>query len=1050
MPTSSEIRRQFLDFFVQKHGHTFVPSSPVVPLDDPTLLFTNAGMNQFKPIFLGQEKRSYTRATNTQKCIRAGGKHNDLDDVGRSRRHHTFFEMLGNWSFGDYFKRGAIEMAWELLTKVWQLDPTRLHVSCYEGNPAAGIPRDDEAADLWKEIAKIPDDHIHYFGKDNFWEMGDTGPCGPCTEIYIDRTPDKTGGPSVNGDDPRVMEIWNLVFIQYNRDAAGKLTPLPAKHVDTGMGFERICQVLQGKEDNYATDLWTPLFAAISEISGLKYTGLFTKTNAADPAAETANPQLRHDIAFRVIADHARCLTFALTDGAVPSNEGRGYVLRRILRRAARFGRQQLSLVEPFIYRLVPVIIDSMAEAFPELKRDPNRVMELIKEEEISFGRTLSQGLALFDHAIHDIYRNAVYEKIAREHPGRNVIGQGGVFGVVNPRIQLEVRDSSTRELVHAYDGGPINANSLREVGASTVFPASTAFRLHDTHGFPIDLTRIMAEERGMSVDMIGYEKLMEQAKELARSGGRMDSLGVAMLPPEALERLSMVDAGPTDDSPKFSHEPLPAKVLAIWDGYKFWEQIQADNARPLAIILDRTNFYSEMGGQVGDRGQIRLLSPSPGTPGEGRGEGLQRASQALTPALSQSTGRGGEEQAVFDVETTRAVGGYVLHIGRLRSGTLRVGDQVQAVVLGNRDHIEKNHTATHLANWALREILGEGVQQKGSLVDAEKLRFDFSHSKAMSDEEIARVEQLVEREIQKQLPVYAEEAPQEKALKINGLRAVFGEKYPERVRVVSIGAKVDDLLADPTNPKWREFSIEFCGGTHLGNSSQVGRFAIVAEESVSKGVRRLVAFTGESAANLATTEKEADGLIAKSSEATGADLSGIISSLQKLSAGSISLRAKRKVQAAVGQLQARYKAFEKKSAKSESGGQVDAIAEAGKLLESAMSIGAGKLIIGQIVGASSDQLRGAIDSLRKKSASHAIMLATVEGESATFVAAVSDDLVAKGIKAGDWVKKTAAIAGGGGGGRPQMAQGSGKDAGKIADALTVAKEFAVGAVGVG
>ncbi len=316
----------------------------MVPLDDPTLLFTNAGMNQFKPIFLGLEKRPYTRAANTQKCIRAGGKHNDLDDVGRSRRHHTFFEMLGNWSFGDYFKRGAIEMAWELLTKVWKLDPSRLHASCYEGDEKNGIPRDTEAAELWKEIAGLSDDQIHYFGADNFWMMGDTGPCGPCTEIYIDRTPDKTGGKSVNGDDPRVMEIWNLVFIQYNREASGKLSPLPQKHVDTGMGFERICQVLQNKQDNYAIDLWTPLFAAIEQLSGLMYTGKFPKTNAVDPTSEAEDPQLRYDIAFRVIADHVRCLTFAINDGAIPSNEGRGYVLRRILRRAVRFGANSWAL----------------------------------------------------------------------------------------------------------------------------------------------------------------------------------------------------------------------------------------------------------------------------------------------------------------------------------------------------------------------------------------------------------------------------------------------------------------------------------------------------------------------------------------------------------------------------------------------------------------------------------------------------------------------------------------------------------------------------------
>src|SRR5687768_7017698 len=398
--TSQQIRQQFIDFFAQRHGHTFVPSSPVVPHDDPTLLFTNAGMNQFKPIFLGTEKRAYTRAANTQKCIRAGGKHNDLDDVGRSRRHHTFFEMLGNWSFGDYFKREAIAWSWELLTKVWGIDPTRLHVSVHGGDPATGVPRDDEAANLWREIAGIPDDRLHYGGSDNFWEMGETGPCGPCTEIFIDRTPDKSGGKWVlSGEDPRVMEIWNNVFIQYNRNPDRSLTPLPAKHVDTGMGLERIIQVLQDVDDNYAIDLFNPFWEKLTELSGRKYAGTYPKTNAADPAAEAASPQLRTDIAFRVIADHVRCLTFALTDGAVPSNEGRGYVLRRILRRAVRFGRQQLGLRDPFLHTLVPVVVDAMGDAFPELRKNPQRVCDIILDEEVSFGRTLDRGIALFEEA---------------------------------------------------------------------------------------------------------------------------------------------------------------------------------------------------------------------------------------------------------------------------------------------------------------------------------------------------------------------------------------------------------------------------------------------------------------------------------------------------------------------------------------------------------------------------------------------------------------------------------------------------------------------------
>jgi alanyl-tRNA synthetase len=943
--TSAEIRQQFLDFFIKKHGHAFVPSSSVVPLDDPTLLFANAGMNQFKPIFLGQEKRGYTRAANTQKCIRAGGKHNDLDDVGRSRRHHTFFEMLGNWSFGDYFKQGAIEMAWELLTKVWKLDPTRLHVSCYEGDEKNGIPRDTEAAELWKQIAGMADDHIHYFGADNFWLMGDTGPCGPCTEIYIDRTPDKTGGPQVNGSDPRVMEIWNLVFIQFNRDASGKLTPLPAKHVDTGMGFERICQVLQNKQDNYGIDLWTPFFDRISQISNLKYTGKFPPTNAPDPQLEAADEQLRHDIAFRVVADHVRCLTFALTDGAVPSNEGRGYVLRRILRRAVRFGRQQLGLTEPFMHELVPVVVESMGAAFPELKRNPTHVIELIKDEEISFSRTLDRGIQLFE-----------------------------------------------------------------EASAAGSIPASEAFKLHDTYGFPIDLTRIMAEERGLSVDIAGYEKLMEQARELARAGGKSQDSKLTDLPPGAMSNLAQSGVKPTDDQPKFSHDPIQAQVMAIWNGTDLGlSPASVFDDEELAVILNHTNFYAEMGGQIGDSG-------------------------ALTSA-------GGE----FDVQTTKKIGGYTLHIGRVRKGKITVGDTIQAKVSSARSRTEKNHTGTHLANWALRQTLGEGVQQKGSLVDPEKLRFDFSHAKALSDEEIAGVEKLVTEAIAKKLPVYTQEAPQDQALKIHGLRAVFGEKYPPMVRVVSIGAPVKDLLTNPGNAKWQDFSIEFCGGTHLASSDQIGRFAITAEESVSKGIRRLVALTGDAATAIESAASKVDSIINRKTE--DADLPAIIAELQTAVAAPLPLRAKRRAQAAILELQTRQRAIEKSNRAQSGGGGVDAVKVASDLLTQATPIAGGKLIIGQIPGATDDQLRSAIDSLRKKSPTHAILLATSDDQKVTFVAAVSDDVVAKGLKAGDWVKQVAAITSGGGGGRPQMAQGSGKDPSKIPAALdqarTIAAKFA-------
>jgi alanyl-tRNA synthetase len=976
--TSQEIRAQFIDFFVKRHGHTFVPSSPVVPLDDPTLLFTNAGMNQFKPIFLGQEKRSYVRATNAQKCIRAGGKHNDLDDVGRSRRHHTFFEMLGNWSFGDYFKQGAIEMAWELLTKVWNLDPTRLHVSCYEGDEKHGIPRDEEAAGLWKKIAGLPDDHIHYFGKDNFWEMGETGPCGPCTEIFIDRTPNKSGGKDVNGENPAVMEIWNLVFIQYNRDAAGKLTTLPAQHVDTGMGLERICQVVQDKSDNYATDLWTPLFEKIAELSGKKYTGKFPRTNAADPVAEAADAQLRYDIAFRVVADHIRCLTFALTDGAVPSNEGRGYVLRRILRRAVRFGRQQLEFHEPFLHKLVPVIVETMSGAFPELEKNPRHVGGLIEDEEVSFGRTLDRGIMLFEEAVQS----------------------GKISG-------------------HA------------------------AFKLHDTYGFPIDLTRIMAEERGMEVDIAGYEKLMEEARELARAGGKEQDSSLADLSPDALSQLADANVEPTDDRAKFSRDPFQARVMAIWNGDDLGlSPASVFEDEELAILLDRTNFYAEMGGQVGDRGELRV-SPSPGTPGKGGGEGRGTERRPHPSPPPEYREREEEGHAVFDVASTKIVGGYVLHIGRVRSGKIRVSDTVTAAVTGGRDRTEKNHTSTHVANWALREVLGEGVEQKGSLVDPDKLRFDFSHSKAMTDEELGRVESLVNQQIAAKLPVYWENAPQEKAIKINGLRAVFGEKYPPMVRVVSIGVPLADLLADPAKSDWRKYSIEFCGGTHLSNTGDAQAFCLTAEESVSKGIRRIVALTGEAARKSREQAEQIDSLIAKADQLPDEELAPSIAELQKiLSAGNLPLLARRRSQLEINELQTRLRAWEKKqqaAAKS----SIDPVAAAGELLAKATAFGPGKLIIGEIAGASDEQLRQAIDSLKKKAGSYGILLAASDGQKVSFVAAVSDDLIAKGLKAGDWVREAAKAAGGGGGGRPQMAQAGGKDPSKLPQALEAARSYA-------
>jgi alanyl-tRNA synthetase len=995
MKTSQQIRQEFIDFFTQRHGHTFVPSSPVVPLDDPTLLFTNAGMNQFKPIFLGQEKRSYTRAANTQKCIRAGGKHNDLDDVGRSRRHHTFFEMLGNWSFGDYFKRGAIEMSWELLTKVWKLDPTRLHVSCFEGDEKNGVPRDTESANIWKEVAGLPDDHIHYFGKDNFWEMGETGPCGPCTEIYIDRTPDKSGGKHVNGEDPRVMEIWNNVFIQYNRNPDRSLTTLPSQHVDTGMGFERITQVLQNVDSNYEIDLFHPFWEALTKLSGIKYAGMYPPSNATDPAAEAASPQLRHDIAFRVIADHVRCLTFALTDGAVPTNEGRGYVLRRILRRAVRFGRQTLELKEPFLHTLVPVVVEAMGGAFPELKKNPGRVAEIIKDEEVSFGRTLDRGVKLFEDAAEMAYDRLLQQSGAAR--------------------QFAEEEFNAGRGVSDMKGGFKPFKWDRYVGPPKAqIDAESAFVLHDTFGFPIDLTRIMAEERGMSVDLEGYQKLMERARELARSGGEKGDARLWELPPDALAKLQATGVTPTDDSAKFNAAPIGATVRAIWDGNRLIDQTHGAEAagQGVTVILDKTNFYAEMGGQVGDTGEFRAAG-------------------------------GG----VFDVTTTRSAGGFVLHVGQMIEGHLQVGEHVTATLAGVRPRTEKNHTTTHLANWALREVLGDDVQQKGSLVDPEKLRFDFSHGKSLSDDELGRIETLVNENIAKKLPVYAEEAPQEQALKIHGLRAVFGEKYPPMVRVVSIGAPVAELLKDPSNPKWRQFSVEFCGGTHLKNAGDAQGFVVTAEESVSKGIRRIVALTGDAATQSQQLAGELRAQAERARSLPEQEIPAAITTIQKqLTVPGLPLREKRRAQAVVTELQGKFKAFEKASRQQGAGG-VDPVEAASKLLADAPDLGGGKLIVGEISGASDDQLRTAMDSLKKKTGSYAVMLASSADVKVTFIAAVSDDLIAKGLKAGDWVRETAKIAGGGGGGRPQMAQAGGKDPSKVGDALETAKTFASGAV---
>ncbi|QKK08184.1 MAG: alanine--tRNA ligase [Planctomycetota bacterium] len=733
-PTTAQIRQTFIDYFVGRHAHRFVPSSPVIPHDDPTLLFANAGMNQFKPAFLGQVApdsplAGVARAVNTQKCIRAGGKHNDLEDVGKDTYHHTFFEMLGNWSFGDFFKEEIIEWAWDLLTNVYKLPGERLYATYFGGDEATGLKPDTEARDLWRRF--LPAERVLPGNmKDNFWEMGDTGPCGPCSELHFDRIGGRDAAALVNADDPNVIEIWNLVFIQYDRQPGGALKNLPAQHVDTGMGLERLASIIQGVTSNYDTDLFTPIFAAIENITH-DPRGYHGKLGKDDPDG--------HDMAYRVIADHVRTLTFAITDGAVPSNEGRGYVLRRVLRRAVRFGRQKLNAPPGFFSQLVPVVVEHMSVAFPELKKNPERVIEVIREEEESFGKTLEKGIKRFEEAAE---------------------------------------------------------------GAQTV-SGEDAFQLYDTYGFPLDLTVLMAEERGLTVDVDGFEKCMAEQKERSRGAQSSGPGETETLDPEALARLQRLNVKPTDDSNKFNARDLRATVKAIWSGHNFDEHATATSnvARRVGLIFDKTNHYAEMGGQVTDHGRA-LVSHERKVGGHNHG---------------------GE----FKIEDVRAFGGYAVHFGRVVRGEIRVGDDVQLHIENQRrGQVAANHTATHLLNLGLRRVLGEGVEQKGSLVETDRLRFDFSHNKPVSPDELGLVEQIVAERIEQDLEVFADLAPLYVAKGIKGLRAVFGETYPDPVRVVSVGVPIQTLLDDPDNAEWAEYSVEFCGGTHVAKTGEAKAFA--------------------------------------------------------------------------------------------------------------------------------------------------------------------------------------------------------------------------------
>ena len=900
MKTAKQIRHEFVDFFKGK-DHEIIPSSPIVPIGDETLLFANAGMNQFKDIFLGLAPARYPRVADSQKCLRVSGKHNDLEEVGIDIYHPTYFEMLGNWSFQDYFKAESIEWAWELLTKVWGIDPDLLWATVFAGDQADGLPKDEEAANLWPKVTSMPGNKILACGKkDNFWEMGETGPCGPCSEIHIDLGPDRCDMKNVpnhecrvNGGCARFIELWNLVFIQYNRQPVGKLVPLSAKYVDTGAGLERIVAVMQNKASNYDTDLFMPITERTGQITGHRY---------------TSKLGIKNDNSFRVIADHIRALVFAITDGATPSNEGRGYVIRRILRRASRFGRE-LGMHEPFIYKLVPVVVDCLGEAFGEIGERADYVSTVIESEEAGFGRTLDRGIEIF----------------------------AGAAG----RAQ-----KSKDKVISGQD----------------------AFQLYDTYGFPLDLTQLMAQERSLKVDTAKFSELMEQQRQRARAAITKDSLSIA-------DTVSGQVLPETEDLHKYHADQCDTVIAGFIDGEGFKNKGRIEAGTQVGLVLDKTCFYAEAGGQVGDCGIIQ------------------------------------SGNARFIVERTIKIANCIVHQGKTAEGTFDIGEKVHAMVSKDRNSVKKNHTATHVLQWALQEVLGKSVAQQGSYVGPDYLRFDLTYPKVPTAEQLRQVEELVREKIAADLPVTWTVMPKDQAQKL-GAMALFGEKYGDEVRVVAIGAEDKDAINEA-------FSREFCGGTHVDRLGAIGGFKIIKEESISAGVRRITALTGT--ALTSHLEK-------------ASDIVDELSAMLKVPSESLVER--------IGQLLKDNKKLSKelKAAARQSGS--DSMAEARGFLEKSEKIGEASIVIGQLSTTTVDQAREAIDMLKKKAKSAAIVLGFDDDGRATLLAGVTADLVAKGLKAGDIVKEIAPIVDGGGGGRPQMAQAGGKNPKKIGDALTRAGEI--------
>src|SRR5713101_358617 len=990
--TSAEIRQSFLDFFREKQ-HTIVPSSSLLP-DAPNLLFTNAGMNQFVPIFLGQQKPVWIppRVADTQKCIRAGGKHNDLEDVGLDTYHHTFFEMLGNWSFGDYFKKEAIEWAWELLVDRWKFPAQRLYATVYK--PGLGEPSefDQEAHDHWARLFRDADldpaIHVLTGGKaDNFWMMGDSGPCGPCSEVHVDLTPDgDTRGELVNREDPRCIEIWNLVFIQFNANPDGTFAPLPQRHVDTGMGFERVTAIIQGTENltdfsgtisNYETDIFRPIFDELEKLSGKKY-GSTLPTHGS--AGETE--QERIDIAFRVNADHIRALSFAIADGITPSNEGRGYVLRRVLRRAVRYGRA-LGFHKPFFFKLVDVLAKTMGEVFPEVRPKQKGIEETIRREEESFNKTLDRGLDLFD-AEAGLERFERVVRMVESLP--EVMGDTGGPAEFQASEMAKGASYRERDKVGAFVRGADGTVAKKITG-------DFAFKLFDTYGFPLDLTELLARERGFTVDVRRFEELMEQQRERARKSQKKEIIQLA---------------GGVGFSGSLEARKIPGQEISTTEflGYDFLETeavveevLPGEKAEVCALILDRTPFYAEMGGQVGDQGLVHV-------PGHDRTE----------------VGR-------LRIIDTLEYGDICVHLARLIAGRApEPGEAVRVSVdVDRRKLIQGHHTVTHLLHWALHEVVSGDAAQKGSYVGPDKLTFDFS-SAALTREQRRDVEKLVNEKIAENAPVSWTEIPYAEAKKHKDIQQFFGEKYGETVRVLQIGGEPQKLNG---------YSMELCGGTHVKSTSEIGAFRIVKEEAIAAGTRRIEAVAGYAARvwareEVVRQEEKFQALSRKKPDLAPlpvfADTVQTDEMLKQIDARAAHLE----------KLDVDVREWEKKQAKEASADLRSRAAQIANDL--AMSKVGQKLCVVSVPDADAKLLQAVADALKQKF-DGPIVLAGAKDGNVALVALVPKQLTSK-FQANKIIQQIAPIVGGKGGGRPESAQGGGTDADKIDKALAEAKRL--------